>query len=228
MTDLFADIGASSPKGRDGLVPAVLTSLTNGAGGVMAGRVRDVVRDQFKQYPSAGNLGVFSISVGIRVYASSSSPTDAVLRELAAGMAGEVGEDMWAIIKGWLGIGVKTWETSKAYSKGTEVRYGSQVYQAGEDIPASGGAPDSDKRWKLLRAQGMDSDQLGQLARKLFQDDTIWGAIESDFAQALDARYGAIAGQMNVEIPREAYHEMFQQARGALNDIVSQYMAGRR
>ncbi|MFO0655411.1 MAG: hypothetical protein U0787_10065 [Polyangia bacterium] len=115
--------------------------------------------------------------------------------------------------QGWPGIGVKTWETSKAYSKGTEVRYGSQVYQAGEDIPASGGAPDSDKRWKLLRAQGMDSDQLGQLARKLFQDDTIWGAIESDLAQALDARYGANAGQMNVEIPREAYHEMLQQAR---------------
>lgn len=97
-TDLFSEIGASSPKGRDGITGAVVTSLTNCAGGVVAGRVRDIIRDQFKQYPSAGNLGVFAIAVGIRVYAASSSTMDAVLRELAAGMAGEVGDDMWLIL----------------------------------------------------------------------------------------------------------------------------------
>lgn len=228
MTDLFADIGANTPKGRDGLMPAVFTSGTNCLGGVMAGRVRDIIRDQFKQYPSAGNLGVFAISVGIRVYAASSSATDAVLRELAAGMAGEVGDDMWAIVKGWVGLGVKTWETSKAYTKGTEVRYGSQVYQAAEDIPASGGAPDADKRWKLLRAQGMDSEQLGSLAKKMFQDDGLWAAISDDFAQALDARMGSVAAQMQVEIPPEFYQAALGQARGALNDIVAHIMAGQK
>lgn len=226
MTDLFADIGAGTPKGRDGLMPAVLTALTNSVGGVMAGRVRDLIRDQFKQYPSAGNLGVFAVSVGIRVYAASSSPTDSVLREIAGGMAGEVGDDMWAIIKGWLGIGVKVWEAGKAFAKGTEVRYGSQVYQAGDDVPASGGAPDTDKRWKLLRAQGLDSEQLGQVARKMFQDDRLWDSVSHDFAQALDARMGSIAGQANVEIPREFYDTMFQQARGALSDIVERIMQG--
>lgn len=226
MTDLFADIGAGTPKGRDGLMPAVLTALTNSAGGVIAGRVRDIIRDQFKQYPSAGDLGVFAISVGIRVYAASSSATDAVLRELAGGMAGEVGDDMWAIIKGWLGLGVRTWETSRAYSKGEAVRYGSQVYQASEDIPASGGAPDADKRWKLLRAQGLDSEQLRQIAAKLAQNEDVWAAIESDFAQALASRYDSIAGEANIQIPKEAYDAFFQHARGALGDIVSRVMAG--
>lgn len=224
MNDLFADIGAGSPKGKDGLMPAVLTSLTNSLGGVMAGRVRDIIRDQFKQYPSAGNLGVFAITVGIRMYAASSSPTDSVLREVAGGMAGEVGDDMWLILKGWLGIGVQTWAAGKAFLKGTEVRYGSQVYQAADDIPASGGAPDADKRWKLLRAQGLDSEQLGQLARKMFQDDRLWDSVSRDFAQALDARMTSIAGSANIEIPREFYDTMFREARGALNDIVGTIM----
>ena len=225
MNDLFADIGAGTPKGRDGLMPAVLTSLTNCLGGAMAGRVRDIIRDQFKQYPSAGSLGVFAISVGIRVYASSSSATDSVLRELAGGMAGEVGDDLWALIKGWFGVGVKTWEVGKAYAKGSEVRYGSQVYQAAEEVPASAGAPDLDKRWKLLRAQGMDSEQLGQIARKMFQDDRLWDAVSSDFAQALEARMGSIAGQAQIEIPQELYATMFAQARGALQDIVKQIVS---
>ena len=225
-TDLFSEIGASSPKGRDGITGAVVTGLTNCAGGVVAGRVRDIIRDQFKQYPSAGNLGVFAIAVGIRVYAASSSTMDAVLRELAAGMAGEVGDDMWLILKGWLGLGVKTWEPGKSYPKGAEVRYGSQIYQAGDEIPSSGGAPDTDKKWRLLRAQGLDSEELGQLARRMVQDERFWAAFEGDFAQAIDARMGSVAAQMNIEIPPEFYREMIGQARGALQDVSSRILGG--
>ena len=224
--DLFSEIGAGSPRGKDGFAAAGLTTLTNCVGGVIAGRVRDIIRDQFKQYPSAGDIGVFAIASGIRVYCASSSATDAVLRELAGGMGGAIGDDMWSILKGWIGPGVKTWEAGKTYTKGTEVRYGSQVYQAAEDVPASGGAPDADKKWRLLRAQGMDSQQLGQMALKMMQDDRLWSALESDFAQALNARMGSVAGQMNFEIPQEFYTEMFGQARGALNDVVSKVMQG--
>jgi hypothetical protein len=224
--DLFAEIGSGSPKARDGFAGAGLTTLTNCIGGVIAGRVRDIIRDQFKQYPSSGDIGVFAIATGLRVYCSSGSSTDAVLRELAGGMGGAIGDDMWTILKGWIGIGVKTWEVGKTYTKGTEVRYGSQVYQAAEDVPASGGAPDSDKKWRLLRAQGMDSQQLGQVAMKMMQDDRLWSALQSDFAQALDARMGSIAGQANFEIPPEFYQSMFREARGALNDIASKVMQG--
>ncbi len=225
-TDLFSEIGASSPKGRDGWTGAVATSLTNCAGGVIAGRVRDIIRDQFKQYPSAGNLGVFAISVGIRVYAADNSTMNAVLRELAGGMAGEVGDDMWLILKGWIGLGVKTWEPGKTYAKGTEVRYGSQIYQAGEEISSAGGPPDADKKWRLLRAQGLDSEELGNLARRMVQDDRFWSAFDTDFAQAIDARMGSVAANMQLEIPPEFYREVLAQARGALQDVASQILRG--
>ncbi len=224
--DLFAEIGSGSPKGRDGIVPAGLTTLTNCAGGAIAGRVRDLIRDQFKQYPSAGDIGVFAIATGIRVFFKGSAATDSVMRELAGGMGGAIGDDMWQILKGWLGLGVKTWEPGKAYTKGTEIRYGSQVYQASEDVPSSGGAPDTDKKWRLLRAQGMDSEQLGQIARKMVQDDRFWAAVESDFAQAMTSQMGSVTAQYQMEMPPEFYQSMFGAARGALNDVVQRVMQG--
>lgn len=226
MPDIFAEIGASSPKGKSGLTGAVATSLTNCAGGVIAGRVRDIIRDQFKQFPSAGNLGVFAVSVGIRVYAADNSTMSAVLRELAGGMAGEVGDDMWLILKGWLGLGVKTWEPGKTYGKGTEVRYGSQVYQASEDVSASSGPPDADRKWRLLRAQGLDSQQLGRLARRMVQDDGFWRSVDIDFAQALDSRLGAMAAGMPEGMPPEFWTQMTMQARSALQEVAERIAAG--
>lgn len=226
MSDIFAEIGANSPKGKSGIAGAVATSLTNCAGGVIAGRVRDIIRDQFKQFPSAGNLGVFAVSVGIRVYAADNSTMSAVLRELAAGMAGEVGDDMWLILKGWLGLGVKTWEPGKTYGKGTEVRYGSQVYQASEDVPASSGPPDADKKWRLLRAQGLDSQELGSLARRMVQDDGFWAAVDKDFAQALDSRLGGLAAQMPQQMPPEFWQQVLVQARSALQTTAERIVEG--
>ncbi len=96
--DSFDEIKAI-PKSQN-FIGILGASSLNALGGFAAGRVRGVLASAAPGYKGAGTIGVFISSIALRWYARKETGYDRVIKELAAGMAGFVGNDLWLIVRG--------------------------------------------------------------------------------------------------------------------------------
>ena len=126
----------------------------NALGGFMAGRVRGQIATAFPDWKGAGTIGVFLFSVALRMWAQSEKGWDRAIKEIAAGMAGFVGNDLYLIVRAALGWG--KWKREKPYSADSVVIHEKKYYRATKDIPGTPVAePGKDSRWVLFEtAQG--------------------------------------------------------------------------
>ncbi|MFO0580513.1 MAG: hypothetical protein U1A78_41610 [Polyangia bacterium] len=216
------DIGSSAPKARGKILPVLVTSGVNALGGLIAGRVDELASSQFPKTPSAGTFGVFVVSCALRYFFASAKTVDSIARELAAGMAGWVGDDLWYLVKGWLGWGVQTFKAGVTYRAGDKVRYNGVVWQASKDIPfappqAPQAEPGRDSRW--VRAQGYKLEEMRQMAQAFLAEPELVDALATEAAAKLGPEMEHNFGQeMNPEM-RAGFRDSM---RRVLQDVVSE------
>ena len=108
-------------KTADRIGPALIKTGFAASGGLIAGRVDAIASEQWPKSAVAGPFLVALISIGLRIFADGASAMEKVAQELAAGMAGWIGDDLWYLMRNFLGLGFKKWEPGKGYDKGAQV-----------------------------------------------------------------------------------------------------------
>lgn len=105
---LAEQIGNKGPRGSS-WPAAFMTTGVAAVGGVLAGRVRGVIADLVPTFPGGGDLGVFVLATAMqKTLSESNDDWESIGRQLAAGMAGKVGDSVWNYLRGLLGVGVST------------------------------------------------------------------------------------------------------------------------
>lgn len=169
--DAFDEIQAL-PKGKT-LLSAIGNTSLNCLGGIIAGRVRGILADQLPAVKGAGTIGIFAIATAMHYYARSGKGWDGVIKEIAGGMGGFVGNDMWLIARAFVGWG--KWKKETDYKAGDIVIHENKYYKAEKDIPKAAGAePGKDSRWvRFETAQGFDPDEITGFAQALYGNDAL-------------------------------------------------------
>ena len=120
----------------DNLLPAAVSCGFNAAGGAAA---RGVGRRIDGWKAGYGTIGVALIAIGLKAAVQPVDEVHIAVRELAAGMAGYVGDEvMDSVILWWKS---ESWKAGKVYPKGTFVRHTGGYWQAAEDVPVAGSEP---------------------------------------------------------------------------------------
>lgn len=191
--DIFSGIGAARPKGGGELLPALMTAGVNAAGGLVAGRVDVMVSGAFG-LPWAGTLVVFGLTVGMRMYFDGTSDGHAAARELAGGMAGWVGDDLFYFVRDWLLT--KEWKAGRSYRTGDRVRYAGRVYEATKEIAATPVVEPSNRSSGWAEpAQGFrNADEIRQAAQALTSDDRTWQSISDQVFRTVGPEFERISG----------------------------------
>ena len=149
----------------DNLLPAAVSCGFNAAGGAAARGIGHRIDGWKAGY---GTIGVALIAIGLKAAVQPVDDVHVAVRELAAGMAGYVGDEvMDSVILWWKS---ETWKAGKVYPKGTFVRYTGGYWQAAEDVPAGGSEPGKDSRWLKVSAISYQLSDIKECARLVLMD----------------------------------------------------------
>lgn len=169
----------------DHALPAAISCGVNAVGGAVASAL-DTKIDEWK--PGLGTLGIALISVALKTFCQPVSDAMIVVRELAAGMAGWVGDELFDGVLLWWKS--EAWKAGKVFTKGKIVRHAGTYWQAAEDVPAEGAEPGKDERWLKVSTISYTLSDLNECARLVLMDKQ-----KSEFlANYLAARVGKDRG----------------------------------
>ena len=179
------DVFAKKSKPQDRIVPALVKTGVAATGGLIAGRVDAIATESWPKSAVAGPFLVALVSISLRIFADGGSALEKVALEIAAGMAGWIGQDLWYLFRNFLGLGFKKWESQVSYSAGAQVKFGGKLYRAGGDVKGGLTTPDKDPTWRLIEgaAQGFRSQEFNDLrdfAQALANDKERWQAASID------------------------------------------------
>lgn len=171
----MAGIGGNPRAGKklslqtaaDNLLPAMVSCGINAAGGAMARAVGNKI-DGWK--PGYGTVGVAIVAVGLKTLVQPVDDVHIAVRELAAGMAGYVGDEVFdGVVMWWKS---ELWKPGKVWKKAQIVRFDldGKYYQAKEDVPVSGGSPAKDDVWIPITSMTYQASDLKECARIVLQD----------------------------------------------------------
>jgi hypothetical protein len=190
--------GDSSPRRlslasvADNLLPAAASCGLNAVGGAIASAL-DTKIDEWK--PGAGTLGIALVAVGIKTVIQPVNEGMVLVREIASGMAGWVGDELFDSVRLWWKS--ESWKAGKVYTKGALVRHAGTFWQAAEDVPAvDGSEPGKDGRWLKVSAISYSLSDLNECARLVLMDKQ-----KSEFiAKYLASRLGQQRGWNEQEV----------------------------
>ncbi len=204
------------PKSKS-LLGHVGASGLNALGGFMAGRVRGQIATAFPDWKGAGTIGVFCFAVGLRMWAQSEKGWDRAIKEIAAGMAGFVGNDLYLILRAALGWG--KWKREKPYAADSVVIHEKKYYRASKDIPGTPIAePGKDSRWVLFEtAQGYDPDQVAWVAQALDSNDAL---IEGMVKEQLLVAGPEIAAMSGKDFTQAEADQLYLGMRDSLKSVI--------
>ncbi|HAN93362.1 MAG TPA: hypothetical protein DCQ33_14960 [Nitrospira sp.] len=207
------------PKSKS-ILGMVGASALNALGGLAAGRVRGVLAGAAPGYKGAGTIGVFLVSVALRWYAKSETGYDRVIKEIAAGMAGFVGNDMWLIARALVGWG--KWKPETAYASGDTVIYNNLFYRADKDIPFPPQAePGKDSRWvRFETAQGYGQDEVGAFAQALMSNDALMDGIIKEQLLVFGPELAQTTGR---DYTQEEADRIYAGMRDSLKSVVQKF-----
>lgn len=190
------DVFERKSKTADRIGPALVKTGIAASGGLIAGRVDAVASEQYPKSAVAGPFLVATISVALRVFADGSSALERVAQELAAGMAGWIGDDLWYLVRNFLGLGFKKWEPGKDYEKGAQVKYEGKLYRSSRSITGTTTPPANDPSWVLIegRAQGFRQEDLRDFAQMLSEDRDRWNATAIDTLNRIGPQIQEVTG----------------------------------
>ncbi len=218
--DAFDEIKAI-PKSKT-ILGVIGASSLNALGGFAAGRVRGILAGAAPSYKGAGTIGVFLVSIGLRYYSKAESGYDRVIKEIAAGMAGFVGNDLWLIVRALVGWG--KWKPETAYGAGDVVIYESQYYRADKDIPAQPKAePGKDARWvRFETAQGYSPDEISAFAQALVSNDALIDGLVKEQLIIFGPELAQCAGR---EFNQQEADQIYAGMRDSLKSVVQKFAA---
>ncbi len=218
--DAFDEIKAI-PKSKT-ILGVIGASSLNALGGFAAGRVRGILAGAAPGYKGAGTIGVFLVSIGLRYYSKAESGYDRVIKEIAAGMAGFVGNDLWLIVRALVGWG--KWKPETAYGAGDVVIYESQYYRADKDIPAQPKAePGKDARWvRFETAQGYSPDEVSAFAQALVSNDALIDGLVKEQLIIFGPELAQCAGR---EFNQQEADQIYAGMRDSLKSVVQKFAA---
>ena len=190
------DVFERKSKTADRIGPALVKTGFAASGGLIAGRVDAIASEQWPKSVVAGPFLIALISVGLRVFADGASAMERVAQELTANMAGWIGDDLWYLIRNFLGLGFKKWEPSKDYEKGAQVKYDGKLYRSSRAIGGTTATPDKDPSWVLIegRAQGFRQEDLRDFAQMLAGDRERWQATAIDTLDRIGPQLEEVTG----------------------------------
>ena len=187
MKDGFLDdVFQKQNKLQDRIVPALVKTGVAATGGLIAGRVDAIATESWPKSAVAGPFLIALVSVSLRIFADGGSALEKIGQELAAGMAGWIGQDLWYLIRNFFGWGFKKWEPQVTYSAGAQVKFAGKLYRANADVKGGLNTPDKDPTsWRLIEgaAQGFRTQELSDLrefAQALANDKERWQAASID------------------------------------------------
>ena len=190
------DVFERKSKTADRIGPALVKTGIAASGGLIAGRVDTIASEQWPKSTVAGPFLVALISIGLRVFADGASAMERVAQELAAGMAGWIGDDLWYLLRNFLGLGFKKWEPGKGYEKGAQVKYDGKLYRSSRALDGTTATPDKDPSWALIegRAQGFRQEDLRDFAQMLAGDRERWQATAVDTLNRIGPHLEEVTG----------------------------------
>lgn len=231
MPSLLMDI-SGDPNARKLTVERYVESIPgaavscgfNALGGFLAGRLDQAFMAWKPSNPAVPTIGVGIFAVALKAGFQKLTPLDNVIREVAAGMAGWVGDDVFYGV--WNALFRKDWQAAKSYRLGQQVKHQNAVFEASADIlydPTKGhpqAVPGKDARWKKVdpatgRAQGFRLSDLREAAQAFVADPRRVDAIADDAATLLSER-----GHFTAESDKEAFKK---DAKQVLNDVIAQF-----
>lgn len=218
--DAFDEIQAL-PRGKT-LTSVLATTAINAAGGLLAGRVRGLLADFAPATKGAGTLGVFFVALGLRYFARNNTGWDLVVKELSAGMAGFVGNDLWLILKLWIGLG--KWKPETAYKAGDTVLHKNEYYKAEKDIPATPVAePGSDSRWvRFQTAQAIERDDVTAFAQALVSNDALLDGLVREQLLIFGPELAQCVGR---DLNQSEANNIYSGMRDSLKSVVQKFAA---
>lgn len=224
----YENFGQGYPRAPKQFLPTVAKMGVAGIGGLIAGRLDSFLMsfDVLKPYYYVPTIGVFAAATAIDYFASDGSAFSGIAQQMAAGMAGWVGDDLWYALKELLGFGTQEWK-AQPYKMGAEVKFKGVVYVASKDIPYPPLAqPGLDSRW-VKRAQGFRNAQdFREAAQALLAEGRVWDVIGSDhsaiFGPEVEALISQQIGSPFVFSPeqRVAFRD---RARQSLTEVVNAF-----
>ncbi len=192
----FDDVFERKGKTADRIGPAFIKTGIAASGGLIAGRIDTIATEQWPKSPVAGPFLVAVISVSLRIFADGSSALEKVAQEVAAGMAGWIGDDLWYLLRNFLGLGFKKWEPGVEYVKGSQVKFAGKLYRSSVSVSATTTTPDKDPSWVLIegRAQGFRQEDLRDFAQMLSEDRERWQATAIDTLNRIGPQVQEVTG----------------------------------
>ena len=190
------DVFERKTKTSDKIVPALVKTGIAAGGGLVAGRIDTIASEQWPKSTVAGPFLVALISVALRILADGGSALERVGQELAAGMAGWIGDDLWYLLRNFIGLGFKKWEPNKDYAKGAQVKYDGKLYRSSSAVAGTTATPDRDPSWVLIegRAQGFRQEDLRDFAQMLAGDRERWQATAIDMLERIGPQMEEVTG----------------------------------
>lgn len=171
--------------------PALLSCTLNVAGGAAA-RTASEFLDGYKA--GWGMLGVTLISVGLKTVFQGDTEASMAIRELGAGMAGYVGDEVVDNLVQWWRS--ETYDSTKPWEAGKVVWLNGKYYKAAEAIKDSSlGMPGEDPRWVRLTGVTYNADDIKHCARMIFLDSLKVGKISTFIATEIAKTRGWDAQQ---------------------------------
>ena len=172
----------------DQLIPSAISCAVNAAGGACAQFAGDKI-DSWKR--GWGTIGVSVIAITLKAAVQPVGEVQIAIRELAAGMAGYVGDE---ILEGFaLMWRATSWKPGAQWKRDTYVSYAGEYYVSSEDIPASDSVkpPLEDKRWVPVKTgRRLDLADVKECTRLVFQDKDRVELITSFLASSLGSQRG--------------------------------------
>lgn len=190
------DVFERKSKPADRIGPALIKTGIAAGGGLIAGRVDALASEQYPKSAVAGPFLVALMSIALRVFADGSSALERVAQELAAGMAGWIGDDLWYLVRNFFGLGFKKWEPGRDYEKGAQVKYEGKLYRSSRSVSGTTTTPDKDPSWVLIegRAQGFRQEDLRDFAQMLSEDRERWQATAIDTLNRIGPQVQEVTG----------------------------------
>lgn len=169
----------------DNLIPAAVSCGVNAIGGAAARWIGQKI-DHWRA--GMGTLGVALLSLSIKAAVQPVSEWALGIREVAAGMAGYVGDEVFDSV--WIMLRSTQWTAGKTWKAGELVAFEGQYFEATKDIPKEAGKPGEDALWtKYTQAQFGVSD-LKECSKIVFQDKQRVETISSFLASQIGSSRG--------------------------------------
>lgn len=219
--DAYQEIQAL-PKGKSFLAALGSTGI-NAAGGWLAGRVRGTLSGFAPTVKGGGSIGIFLVAVGLKYWARNEKGLDRIIKEIAAGMAGFVGNDLYLVL--WAFFGWGKWKPDTSYKAGDVVLKDKDYYKAEKDIPATPTAePGKDDRWvRFEMAQAVTITDVQSFAQALNSNDALLDGLVKEqlliFGPELAQHYGR-------DLNQDEADRIYSGMRDSLKSVVMNFSNG--